>query len=277
MNNFEIIKSGLMTSIQDLGRKGLAYYAIPTSGVMDRNTAKIALLLLNKPEDTALIECTYIPPTIKFNAATKIVLTGAAFNWTINNQRVLINTILNIRQGDILKGQIAKVGFRGYIAFENDLIINPIYKSYSTYTNAKIGGFKGRFLKKGDIIHWKSSGQNTIRHTTIPIYKGPEFHFLTPKNITEFTSNIYTIKADSNRMGVRTNGKPLTDSVAPLKSSLPVLTGFIQLPPSGLPIIVLQDGQTTGGYPRIAYIQERQLSIFNQIPLDGRFQFVLKG
>ena len=74
-------------------------------------------------------------------------------------------------------------------------------------------------------------------------------------------------------MGVRVDGKPLSDSILPLKNSVPVLPGFIQLPPNGLPIIVLQDGQTTGGYPRIAYIQAQHLSLFNQIPLGGLFQF----
>jgi allophanate hydrolase subunit 2 len=74
-------------------------------------------------------------------------------------------------------------------------------------------------------------------------------------------------------MGVRLEGVKLESSSYQLKNSLPVLPGFIQLPPSGQPIIVLQDGQTTGGYPRIAYIQERYLAVLNQIPLGGELQF----
>ena len=87
-NSFEIIKPGLMTSFQDLGRKGFAYYAIPTSGVMDSNAARIALLIMNKSEDYPVLECTSIAPQIKFNAPTQITITGADFNWTLNNQKI---------------------------------------------------------------------------------------------------------------------------------------------------------------------------------------------
>jgi len=105
MNSFEIIKPGLMTSIQDVGRKGLAYFAIPQSGVMDQNAARIALLLLNKNENSPLLECTTIAPQLQFHAPTRIVITGADFNWKINNEPIRRNEILKIKKDDILKGQ----------------------------------------------------------------------------------------------------------------------------------------------------------------------------
>ncbi|MFK7948795.1 MAG: biotin-dependent carboxyltransferase family protein [Saprospiraceae bacterium] len=273
MNQIEIRKAGLMTSIQDLGREGLAYYAIPKSGVMDENAAKIALLLFNKNEQTPLIECTCIAPEIKFYEATKIALTGANFNWKVNGNTVPLNTILDIQKGDILKGAFAKNGLRGYISFENDLKIEPVFDSYSTYTNAKIGGFQGRLLQKGDIIKWKKSIENDKEITIIPIRKAPEFDYLTEVAKQELVTNIYKIKPESNRMGARLAGSVLESSKYHLDYSLPVLPGFIQLPPNGLPIVVLQDGQTTGGYPRIAYIPEQFLSVFNQIILGGKLQF----
>ncbi len=275
MHKLEFLKAGMMTSIQDLGRRGLAYYAIPTSGVMDRNAALIALLILNKKENSPLIECTSIAPEIKFHHETRIVITGADFNWTLNNEKINRNTILEIKNNDILKGQFSKDGLRGYIAIDGALDIDKIYDSYSTYPNAKLGGFQGRLLQKGDILKWKSRDYSFSENKIIPIRKGPEFHFLTQKSIQLLTSNIYKIGIDSNRMGVRLEGEKLEASSFQLKNSLPVLPGFIQLPPSGQPIIVLQDGQTTGGYPRIAYIQERYLSVLNQIPLGGEFQFKL--
>lgn len=273
MNSFEIIKPGLMTSIQDLGRKGLAYYAIPNSGVMDENAARIALLLLNKKEDSPLLECTSIAPQIKFNSACNIVITGADFNWKINNEAVLRNTILKIKKEDVLSGKFAKEGLRGYIALDRDLELNKIYNSYSTYTNAKIGGYQGRLLQKGDVIFWKNAIPIFSKEKIILIRKGPEYDWLTTEAQNQLVSNIYKIGTDSNRMGVRLEGKKLESSSYQLKNSLPILPGFIQLPPSGLPIVVLQDGQTTGGYPRIAYLQKSQLSIFNQIPLGGEFRF----
>jgi len=150
--SLEILQAGLMSSIQDMGRENLAYYAVPISGVMDKNAARIALLLLNQPEKSPLIECTSLPPKIRFNAPSKITLTGADFGWKINEKEVLLNTVLEIKEGDILKGRFAQTGFRGYIAINGKLEVEEVYNSHSTYTNAKIGGVNGRLLKKGDII-----------------------------------------------------------------------------------------------------------------------------
>jgi antagonist of KipI len=272
MSSLEIIHPGLMTSIQDLGRRGLAFYAIPNSGVMDQNAAKIALLLLHKNEDSPLIECTSIAPQILFHGSTRIVLTGADFNWQINGQSVPLNQIIQIQKGDLLKGQSAKDKLRGYIAFSGDLILEKTYRSYATYTHAQMGGYRGRLLKKGDIIAWKNAVPND---RIIRIKKGPEYDLLSDQAKSELINTSFIIDADSNRMGVRLQGKKLESSDYQLENSAPVLPGFIQLPPSGLPIVVLQDGQTTGGYPRIAYIPTAELSKFNQIPIGGGLKFSL--
>ena len=274
MPSLEIIKQGLMTSIQDLGRKNLAYYAVPKSGVMDKNAAKIALLLLRKKESAPLIECTSIAPKIRFNDAAQIAITGADFKWMINEERIQLNTVYTLNEGDILEGKIARDGFRGYIAIQGYLKAERVYQSYATYINAKIGGFQGRLLKKGDILEWEILERN---QTSIPILKGPEFHFLSTAAQTLLTTATYKIGADSNRMGARLLGPKLESSSYRLENSLPVLPGFIQLPPSGLPIILLQDGQVSGGYPRIAYIREQYLFRFNQIPLGGEVKFKLMG
>lgn len=275
MGSFEIIKAGMMTSIQDLGRKGLAYFAIPTSGVMDKSAARIALLILHKNENSPLLECTSSAPEIKFNDETRIVITGADFNWKLNNEPINRNSILSVKKNDILKGNFSKDGLRGYIALGGDLEIEKVYDSFSTYTNAKLGGFQGRLLRKGDILKWENTNFVFSKNKIIPIKKGPEFNLLSEESMELLTSNIYKIGIDSNRMGVRLEGKKLNNTNFQLENSVPVLPGFIQLPPSGLPIIVLQDGQTTGGYPRIAYIQNKYLSELNQIPLGGGFQFQL--
>lgn len=273
MPSLKIIKSGLMTSIQDMGRKGLGYYAIPTSGVMDSNAAKIALLLLHKKETDPLIECTSVAPHIEFNDPCRIAITGADFNWTINDQAVSRNSVLEIKKGDQLKGQFAKNDFRAYIALDVDLEVDQIYNSYSTYPNAGLGGYQGRLLQKGDIIEWTNPKKDMDDSVVIPIQKGPEFDYLSEKAKEILVLNKFKIGVDSNRMGIRLEGQALESRSYQLENSLPVLPGFIQLPPNGLPIIVLQDGQTTGGYPRIAYVPEHYLSVLNQIPLGGNFRF----
>jgi len=272
--SLEILKPGLMTSIQDLGRRGLAYYAIPHSGVMDENAARIALLLLNQSDDFPLIECTSIAPELKFNSPTRIVVTGADFQWMLNGRTVSRNQLIDINSGDIVKGGFTKDGLRGYIAIDGMLKVNNVYNSYATYSSAGIGGYDGRLLKKGDRLEWVSTPSAA---RIIPIYKGPEFDRLSDRSKLQLCENIYKIRADSNRMGARLEGRPLDSASYQLSSSAPVLPGFIQLPPSGLPIVVLQDGQTTGGYPRIAYIRRQELSRFNQVPLGGAFRFKLEN
>ena len=276
MPSLEILKAGLMTSIQDLGRKGLAYYAIPTSGVMDPNAAKIALLLLNQPEVSPLIECTSIAPHIRFHHSTRIVLTGADFQWTLNDQPILLNTVIEVHQGDLLRGRFAQTGLRGYLALEGKIVLEPVYGSYSTYLNAKIGGVKGRLLQKGDVIEWKDSNPSPGSQPVIPLRTGPEFQYLAPHAQHQLTSQMYTIGTDSSRMGIRLRGEPLESSTYQLACSAPVLPGFMQLPPSGMPIILLQDGQISGGYPRIAYVPELHLSRLNQIPLGAHVKFELE-
>ena len=276
MPNFEIIKPGLLTTIQDAGRKGLAYYAIPPSGAMDRNAAKIALLLLNLSEDIPLIECTSVAPTIKFHDTAQIAISGADFQWTLNDTPVVLHTLIDIQPGDILSGKMATNGLRGYIAINGTLQVDKVYNSYATYLNAGIGGYQGRMLKKGDIIEWESNKEHNVEKKYIPILPGPEFALLSDAAQRQLQDITYTIGSDSNRMGLRLRGERLESTSYQLKHSLPVLPGFIQLPPSGLPIVLLQDGQISGGYPRIAYLRERHLAALNQIPLGREVRFRLK-
>lgn len=273
MPSLEIIKPGLLTSIQDRGRKGMAYYAIPRSGAMDVHAAQIALLLLHQAEGSPLIECTSIAPHIRFNDAIQIAIAGADFGWSLNNTPIPINSVIEVQAGDVLRGKMARDGFRAYIAINGRLQLEPVYDSYSTYMNAQLGGHQGRLLQKGDVIEWEEHTINSLDRSHVPILPGPEYDFLSAAAQQQLVTQEYLVSSDSNRMGLRLKSDPLESSAYQLAHSVPILPGFIQLPPSGLPIVILQDGQISGGYPRIAYVPTRYLSTLNQIPLGGRFRF----
>lgn len=277
MPSLEILHPGLLTTVQDLGRKGLNFYAIPGSGAMDPRAAQLALLLLAQEPDGAVIECTAMAPTLLFHDPVRIVLTGADFHWQVNGKPVPLNTVLNLQTGDQLSGKQGREGFRGYIALEGILQLDAVYGSVSTYLNAGWGGKEGRPLRKGDHLEWLPPAQEDGEIVRIPLQKGPEFHWLSPASQTALFQNEYRIGTDSNRMGVRLEGPALTSEKYQLEHSRPVLPGFVQLPPGGVPIVVLQDGQTTGGYPRIAYIRERDLGRFNQLGLKEGFVFGIAG
>lgn len=276
MPSLEIIKPGLLTSIQDFGRRGLSFFAIPRAGVMDQNAARIALLLLQLPEDHPLIECTSIAPQLQFHNAARIAISGADFNWHLNDSPVSPNTVLQIKEGDTLRGQFAREGLRGYIAIDGadsyrHLRINKLFDAYATYQAAGMGGFQGRAFKKGDVLEWEAVSQ--ADSLSLPIWPGPEFDYLHPMAKSELQNVTYTVSPDSNRMGLRLKGPVLKADQYQLTDSCPVLPGFIQLPPSGQPIVVLQDGQTTGGYPRIVYLREQELWRLNQVRLGGNVVF----
>ena len=285
MPSLSILKAGLMTSVQDMGRSGLAYYAIPSSGVMDRKSARKALAFLMQDDTYPLIECTSVAPHIRFNNAVQIALAGADFAWTLNNIPIAANGLLGVESGDILKGKFARKAMRAYIAINGKWKIKKVYDSYSTYPNAKIGGLKGRLLQVGDTLEWennppviatKNANQGIVAERKILIRKGPEFDYLSTAARQTLVTTSYKIGTDSNRMGIRLLGKRLESSTYQLQHSLATLPGFVQLPPSGLPIVLLRDGQISGGYPRIAYLPDASINQISQIPLGEIFKFEMR-
>lgn len=284
MNSFEVIDAGIATSIQDLGRKNVNYYAIPKSGVLDRTLLTHGYYLLDLESETPVIECIYKAPSIRFSSSCQIALLGADFSWRLNKQKLPLNRVIEVGEGDILEGSFAKQGFTGFIVLNGLIQCQKVFGSYSTYTNAKIGGHAGRLLKKGDQIEFKTyhpvegksiSSDLNIRSNMIGIRKGPEFHLLNNESKDLLVNSTYKVGADSNRMGLRLEGGSLISKAYQLKSSRPVLPGFVQLPPNGQLIVLLNDGQVSGGYPRIAYVPFEFLSPLSQIPIGGKVNFNL--
>ena len=284
----EIIQPGLLTTVQDLGRKGSRFFAIPTSGAIDSISAARALLLLQHPPQAPLIECTYLPPAIRFHSPARIALTGADFRWTVNGSPMALNQVLEVKAGDELRGKGAASGFRGYIAVGGKWLGEAVYGSHATYLNGRFGGHEGRALRKGDRLEWGEmegefggefegefgfGGGIGVGESILPLRKGPEFDWLDSAAKDLLFNSTFTISTDSNRMGARLQGPTLQARAHQLPNSVPVLPGFIQLPPSGQPIVLLQDGQVTGGYPRIAYIPPAHLPTFNQISLGKSLRF----
>ena len=280
MSSLRIINPGVLTSIQDGGRQGYAYHAIPSSGFMDRTSAHLANLILGKEENAPLIECTLIGPTLEFLDEAEIVVTGADMNWKLNGEQIKLNTLIKVRNSDVLKSGPATNGFRAYVGIKGALKVKTNMDSASTYRYAGLGH---PVLKKNDLIEWTAENSPLTEITLsrvleitseIKIYEGPEFHFLTDESKKRLVNSQFTISKDTNRMGARLESNKLT-SVNVLKQSVPVLPGFIQLPPDGNPIVILNDGQTTGGYPRIAYLRPEELDKFNQLRIGQGLRFNL--
>lgn len=270
-----MLQPGLLTTLQDLGRKGGHFYAVPASGVMDPDAATIANLLLRQPAGAPLIECTSLAPEIRFHGAGRIALTGADFHWTRNGAPLQLNTVIAIADGDVLAGKHAQDQLRGYIAVQGSWQGRRVYGSASTFLNGGFGGHEGRMLRKGDRLEWHWTPRQAEGIPLLQLRPGPEYDWLTADAKALLRSAAYTVGVESNRMGARLQGPRLDSRAYQLADSVPVLPGFIQLPPSGQPIVVLQDGQVSGGYPRISYLRTEELARFNQVPLGRQVRFRL--
>ena len=242
-----------MTTVQDIGRTGYQSQGFGTSGVMDVRSFKIANMLIDNPENEAVLEFTMIGPTLEFTSETIIAITGGDFQPLINKKPAQMYTAIYINKGDVLEFQGARTGVRGYIAFSCYLNIPVIMGSRSTNIKCRIGGFKGRNLKEGDYISFR------IRRRYLPYFLSRTL------DLDEFNQEDEVIRVI---MGPQDNLFTNEGKKTFLNSEF-----TIQVPAHGKPIILLADRQTTGGYPKIATVATVDLPKLVQRKADHKIRF----
>lgn len=281
-------KAGIFTTIQDSGRNGLSFYGISKGGYMDPISADLANKLVGNKIGSPVIECSYTAPAIEFGKNFIIALTGADMNWTIDKNPIPRYTSLYVRKGSVLSGSSGRKGVRAYIALQGTMDLPKVYNSFSYYSRCDINGENGKIFKKGDKLPMKKGKSKwefrfvsdeerpkLSKKKLIPIHRGPEWHYLDQQSKENIMKGNWSISTDSDRMGANLVGNAVTYRHKLNMESVPVFPGMIQAPSDGTPIVVLQDGQTTGGYPRIAYIPLASLGLFNQIRPQEAFSFYL--
>lgn len=282
-----VLKAGMLTTVQDLGRTGYQSQGFSVAGVMDARSFKIANLLLDNPENEAVLEFTLIGPTLQFTSETIIAITGGDFTPTLNGEPVPMYEAVYINRGDILKFGSARTGSRGYIAFSSYLDIPVVMGSRCTNLKSRIGGYKGRKLKDEDYIGFRIKRRYlpyflsrklkpddfSEERATLRVVMGPQDEMFSKQGIDTFLSEEYTVTSDFDRMGCRLEGA----FIAP-KDSLDMISdgiayGSVQVPSHGKPIILLSDRQTTGGYPKIATVASVDIPKLVQRKTDHKIRF----
>lgn len=286
---FRVIKGGLLTTVQDLGRNGYQAQGFNVNGVMDRRAFRIANLLLDNPENEAVLECTLIGPTLEFTAPMIISITGGDFRPEINDEEVPMYTALYVAEGDVLKLGSARSGRSCYIAFSNYLKVPVVMGSRSTNLKCRIGGFKGRKLEDGDYIETRITRRIYLpsflsrtlplkeyeeNKATIRVILGPEEEVFSKKGIKSFLETEYTVGAEFDRMGMRLEGAYIESKRGSDIISDGIALGSIQVPSHGKPIILLADRQTTGGYGKIATVISVDLPKLVQRRMDDKIRFL---
>ena len=302
--SLRVIRPGMLTTIQDAGRFGYRQAGVIVSGAMDALALREANLLVGNPKEAAALEITLSGPTVQFEADYLIALTGADLSPTLNGQPLPLRRPVAITRGCEVAFGTARAGCRAYLAVSGGLAVPKVLGSHSTYLRAGLGGLDGRALQAGDVVPTANPtelGVHLRRHltalhpdrpwvaaswsiapswhaaptglATIRALRGPEYDRFTAASQLDFWTQSFTLTPSSDRMGYRLQGPELRRHHQQEILSTAVTFGTVQVPAGGLPIILMADHQTTGGYPRIAQVISTDFSLLAQLPMGGKLRF----
>ena len=283
--SIKVIRPGACTTIQDLGRIGYQKFGIPVAGVMDEFAASVANFLVGNERNEAVLEITYLGPTLAFQEEMLIGIAGADVSPKLNGVPVPVWESFTVKKDDVLSFGSVKSGVRAYIAFAGSIDVPPVNGSKSTLMKSKIGGFQGRMLQAGDelaICVRHGSVPQRLPARFIPVYPhsndisvclGPQDDYFTEQGIADFFRQPYTITANADRMGIRLDGAAVTHKTKADIISDAAVIGSIQVPADGKPIILMADRQTTGGYAKIGTVIKEDIIKLAQMASKDTVQF----
>jgi antagonist of KipI len=273
---FKVIKPGLQTTVQDLGRYGYQQFGISPAGAMDEFAMQVANILVGNPTAAAVLEFAFIGPVLEALTDITIAVCGGNFAPKMKGREVQQWKSLRLKKGDVLSVGAAKAGAYGYIAVSGGIDVPEVMGSKSTLLNGGFGGLDGRVLKSGDLLAGRPEIRRLLKRlhpSLIPEYRkrieirvipGPHVEMFTTESVSEFFSEEYRVSTKANRMGFQLEGPRLKHAKGPDIISDSVPLGGIQVPASGQPIILMADRQTTGGYARIGTVISVDIPTFAQ-------------
>ena len=285
--SIEVLHPGLLTTVQDLGRTGYQRFGVSVSGAVDPRSAAVANILAGNPDGEAVLECTVLGPQLRFDAPAVIAVTGADLGPTLDGVPVENYRALRVQAGQTLRFTGPKCGCRAYLAVSGGLDVPEVMGSRSTYMKAKIGGWHGRKLEKGDVLPLRAPGTEPKAlenralapefrgrsEYTLRVVMGPQDDAFTPGGVSAFLSGVYTVTPEFDRMGCRMEGPEIEHNGSADILSDGIAFGAVQVPDSGQPIVMLADRQTTGGYTKIANVISADFRLLGQLKSGDRVRF----
>jgi allophanate hydrolase len=275
----KVLAPGLHTTVQDLGRPGYQAIGVPVSGALDAFSLRLANALVGNPPGTPALEVLISGPTFEVAADTvRVALAGVGTSLAIGAEKARVGAgqSVTLTRGEVIEVVAGRQSACCYLALEGGVAVPLVLGSASTYVRAAIGGLDGRALRRGDFVplamarashraeHRLSSPIVATGDQPIRVVLGPQQEYFTEEAVAAFLSAEFRISPSADRMGMRLDGPFLEHCLGWDIVSDAIMTGAIQVPGSGQPIVLLADHQTTGGYPKIATV------ISADLPVVGR-------
>jgi len=265
----KVLKAGFYTTIQDTGRFHYRNKGVPVSGVMDEISVFKVNSLLENEESAAVLEITMTGPTLIFEKETYMALGGAKMSATLNNLLVQNYKVYTISKGDILSFGKLEKGFRSYLAVKGGFTSKQVLGSRSFYQPIT----KYNRLTDNDAVPFAVQEDfqpkiseikvaSFLDDSVLEVNKAPEFDILTDKQLEEIFSRTFTVAHENNRMAYQLSENIQAHTISMLTSA--TIPGTVQLTPAGKLIVLMKDGQTTGGYPRAVQLTDRAICILAQ-------------
>ena len=266
--SMEILSSGLLSTIQDLGRFGYQASGFAPTGAADTLSMKRANALVGNTPGEAVLEMMLLGVTARFRTACVIALTGADMAPKINGTDVENGAALRIDAGDILELSGTRDGMGCYLAVAGGFDLPLVMGSRSTGLRFSVGGFNGRKLSRGDVLPLRAPAADLpeiecrrlptkpvfSRHVVLRAIPGPQDDMFSEEELSGFFSRPYSVTNATDRMGIRLEGRPIVPKNTSDIISDGTVFGAVQVPSGGQPIILMADRQTTGGYAKIATV-----------------------
>jgi len=297
--SIQVVRPGLLMTVQDIGRHGHQHVGLCPGGAMDPISLTLANALVGNESGAAALEITVLGPDLEFTRDTLVALVGAEFESDIPLNRPVL-----VAAGSHVSISRAARGARGYLACAGGIAVPEVLGSRSTYIPGAFGGLEGRVLKRADVLPLAENAEPLSRERyeqlknkratsvrwSVPPFTVPDrepivLHAIDGEHFADFDANmqrvfydtVWRVTPDSNRMGYRLGGPALARAKTDEILSGPTALGSVQVPANGVPIALMADHQTTGGYPRIAEIASADVPRLAQIAPGGTVHFARCG
>ena len=265
----KVLKAGFYTTVQDSGRFHYRNKGVPVSGVMDEISVFKVNSLLENDVSSSVLEITMTGPKLVFDKETYIVLGGAKMSAKLNNSPIQNYKVYPIKMGDKLSFGALEKGFRSYLGVKGGFTSKEVLGSKSFYKPIT----KFSRLTDNDVVPYVPNKlfqpkiseikvDSFLEETILEVTIGPEFDLLNDKQLEDIFSKTFTVAHENNRMAYQ-----LSETIMPHKMSMltsATIPGTVQCTPAGKLIVLMKDGQTTGGYPRVVQLTDKAICILAQ-------------